>query len=165
VKKRRSGPNPLAEYRRLQREIRVIFDPFTARHCPTCTTPCCIKPARVTPIDVALAEGHGHTFPHLAGDVYAPAVAGAGERLREAVALPVVNDTPDPCDYLHQGRCSFPNDLRPFGCTTFICQPMYRHMDDDALRRLRRLVRQLEEAHTALLSALHSADHRTQTDE
>jgi hypothetical protein len=153
VKKRRSGPNPLAEYRRIQREIRAIFDPFTARHCPTCTTPCCIKPARVTPVDVALAEGHGHRFAHLGdADAYAPALVSAGERLSEAIALPVVNDSPAvPCDYLSAGRCSFPDDLRPFGCTTYICPPMYRHMEEDTLRSLRRLVRQLDDAHTALM--------------
>ena len=159
-KRRRAGPNPLSEYRRLQREIRQIFDPFTARHCPTCVTPCCVKPTRVTPIDVALAVGLGHTFPHLeGGDAYAPAVDYAGNRL---IALPMApsRDEPtplEPCEYLHQGRCTFPEDLRPFGCTTYLCSPMYAHLPDDTLRRLRRLIRQLGDAHTDLLRALRDA--------
>ena len=158
-KSRRAGPNPLSEYRRLQREIRVIFDPFTARHCATCVTPCCIKPTRVTPIDVALALNTGHTFPHLnGGDAYAPALDYATHRLKPAsIALPMAPaDEPplEPCEYLHQSRCTFPNDLRPFGCTAFICGPMYAHLPDETLRRLRRLLRQLEDTHTALLRVL-----------
>ena len=165
-KSRRAGPNPLSEYRRLQREIRLIFDPFTAKHCPTCATPCCIKPTRVTPVDVALAVGLGHEFPHLAGgDAYAPAVAYAGNRLSPApIALPMLptkqkgEEPPlQPCDYLDRGRCTFPDDLRPYGCTAYICSPMYAHLPDDTLRRLRRLIRQLEDAHTSLLRALRDA--------
>ena len=139
----------------MQREIRLVFDPFTAKHCPTCATPCCIKPTRVTPVDVALAVGLGHTFPHLEGaDPYAPSVSHAGSRL----ALPMLTDSDDPalepCEYLHQGRCTFPDDLRPFGCTAFLCGPMYAHLPDETIRRLRRLIRQLEDAHTSVLRGL-----------
>ncbi len=160
-KRRRAGPNPLSEYRRLQREIRLIFDPFTAKHCPTCATPCCIKPTRVTPVDVALAVGLGHTFPHLeGGDAYAPAVSYAGNRLTAPIALPMVSGedaTLEACEYLDKGRCTFPDDLRPYGCTAYICGPMYAHLPDETLRRLRRLIRQLDEAHTALLRGLRDA--------
>ena len=160
-KHRRAGPNPLSEYRRLQREIRLVFDPFTAKHCPTCLTPCCIKPTRVTPVDVALAVGLGHTFPHLNGeDAYAPAVSYAGSRLAAPIALPMLaGDTAplQPCDYLDKGRCTFPDDLRPYGCTAFLCGPMYAHLPDETVRRLRRLIRQLEDAHTSLLRALRDA--------
>ena len=160
--KTRRGGNPLSEYRRIQREIRVLFDPFTAKHCPTCATPCCVKPTRVTPVDVALALGTGHTFPHLAEpDPYAPALAHAAHRLRAApIPLPMApTDAPalEACEYLHRGRCTFPDDLRPFGCTTYLCGPMYRHLPDDTLRRLRRLVRQLDDAHVALRHALKDA--------
>jgi len=160
-KHRRAGPNPLSEYRRLQREIRLVFDPFTAKHCPTCLTPCCIKPTRVTPVDVALAVGLGHEFPHLnGGDAYAPAVSYAGSRLAAPIALPMLaGDTAplQPCDYLDKGRCTFPDDLRPYGCTAFLCGPMYAHLPDETVRRLRRLIRQLEDAHASLLRALRDA--------
>ena len=160
-KSRRAGPNPLSEYRRLQREIRQVFDPFTAKHCPTCLTPCCVKPTRVTPVDVALALGTGHTFPHLEDkDAYGPSVDYAGNRLApSALALPMLGaDTaPEPCEYLHEHRCTFPDDLRPYGCTAYLCGPMYAHLPEDTVRRLRRLIRQMEDAHTFLLRALRDA--------
>jgi hypothetical protein len=157
-KSRRAGPNPLREYRRLQREIRLVFDPFTAKHCPTCATPCCIKPTRVTPVDVALAVGLGHEFPHLHGtDPYAPAVSYAGVRLALPMLASDSEPALEPCEYLHQHRCTFPDDLRPFGCTAFLCGPMYAHLPDETLRRLRRLIRQLEDAHTAVLRGLRDS--------
>lgn len=168
-KSRRAGPNPLSEYRRLQREIRAIFDPFTARHCATCATPCCIRPTRVTPVDVALAVGLGHTFPHLNGsDPYAPAADYAGNRL----SLPMLPTETDnkidaavPCEYLHEYRCTFPDDLRPYGCTAYICGPMYAHLPGDTLRRLRRLIRQLDDAHVSLLRDLRDAGKRPAEEE
>lgn len=156
--KSRSGASPLREYRRLQREIRAVFDPFTAKHCPTCATPCCIKPTRVTPVDVALAVSLGHTFPHLNGsDPYAPSVSYAGARLSLPM-LPADSAGPvlEPCEYLHQ-RCTFPDDLRPYGCTAFLCGPMYAHLPEETVRRLRRLIRQLEDAHTSVLRALRGS--------
>lgn len=155
------GPSPLREYRRLQREIRALFDPFTARHCAHCAAPCCIKPTRVTPIDVALALNLGHTFPHLGGaDPYAPALEYSHARLdSRTIPLPMVSTADPPvqfCDYLHQGRCTFPDDLRPFGCTTYLCGPMYDNLPDETLRRLRRLLRQLDDAHTGVLRVLSS---------
>lgn len=159
--KRRRTINPLREYRRLQREVRELFDPFTAKHCAGCAAPCCIKPTRVTPVDVALALSAGHLFPHLGGqDPYAPALDYAGHRLAPAaVALPMAGeDAPlEYCEYLHNGRCTFPDDLRPYGCTMYICGPMYDNLPVETLRRLRRLLRQLEEAHTALLRQLRDA--------
>jgi hypothetical protein len=153
--KRCNRSGALAEYRRLQREIRAIFDPFTARHCPTCVTPCCIKPTRVTPVDVALATGLGHMFPHLGdADPYAIAIGDASFRLSpEAVPLAMHNDL-QPCEFLHRSRCTFPDDLRPFGCTAYICKPMYAHLPDETIRRLRRLIRQLELVHGSLLAAI-----------
>lgn len=164
MKKKRSRGNPLAEYRRIQREMRELFDPFTARHCPGCAAPCCVKPTRVTPVDVALAIHTGHSFPHLNGaDPYAPALSDAAHRLSSsAVALPMVNEEASEespvefCEFLVNGRCSFPDDLRPFGCATYLCQPMYTHLPDETLRRLRRLSRQLEDAHTALIRAMRT---------
>ncbi len=158
--KRRRGVPPLREYRRLQREIRDLYDPFTARHCPGCAAPCCVKPTRVTPVDVALALGTGHAFPHLgAQDPYGPALEYAGHRLAPAATpLPMAPaEAVAYCDYLHRGRCTFPDDLRPFGCTMYVCGPMYANLPDETLRRLRRLLRQLEDAHTDLLRALRDA--------
>ncbi|MGO8671808.1 MAG: hypothetical protein ACLQVD_10635 [Capsulimonadaceae bacterium] len=151
--KRRGRGSALAEYRRLQREIRSIFDPFTARHCPTCTTPCCIKPTRVTPVDVAVAVGLGHEFPHLNGaDPYAISAGDAAYRLSPAAVPLSMHADLQPCEFLNRGRCSFPDDLRPFGCTAYLCKPMYAHLPDETIRRLRRLIRQLETVHGSLLA-------------
>jgi hypothetical protein len=157
--KRRRAGNPLAEYRRLQRQLRELYDPFTAKHCATCATPCCVKPTRVTPFDVALAEATGHAFPHLAGDPYTTAVADASHRLG-SIPLPMASDDEavlEYCEFLHKGRCTFPDDLRPYGCTVFVCKPMYEHMAEDTVRKVRRLVRQLDEVHVALVSSLADA--------
>jgi len=121
-----------------------------------------VKPTRVTPVDVALAEGIGHTFPHLNGrDPYDPALSNATHRLGPAaVALPMADAGGSPveyCEFLHLGRCTFPNDLRPYGCTTYLCGPMYEHLPDETIRRMRRLVRQLDDAHAALLRVLRDS--------
>lgn len=159
MKKRRHG-NPLSEYRRIQREMRALFDPFTAKHCPGCAAPCCVKPTRVTPVDVALAVNTGHRFPHLAGDPFAQALSDAASRLSaDAIPLPVAGEPAvvEFCEFLINGRCSFPDDLRPFGCATYLCQPMYANLPNETLRRLRRLSRQLEDAHTALLGMIKAS--------
>ena len=141
--------------------MRAVFDPFTAKHCPGCAAPCCVKPTKVTPVDVALAVNTGHTFPHLAGeDPFARSLTNAAERLSAgAVALPMA-ETEAPveyCEFLHKGRCTFPDDLRPFGCTMYLCPPMYANLPEETLRRLRRLSRQLEDAHAVLLRTLRAA--------
>ena len=157
-RKGREWRNPLADYRRIQGEMRRLFDPFTEPHCPTCATPCCVKPTRVTPFDVALAIGAGHRFHHLAStEAFAPALADAAVRLSaSSVPLPMAadGDSAPMCEYLVGGRCSFPDDLRPYGCATFLCKPMYAHMPEETLRKLKRLSRQLADAHAALLRAI-----------
>jgi hypothetical protein len=151
--------NPLREYRRLQREIREIFDPFTAKYCPSCKTPCCIKPTKVTPVDVAMAEGIGHTFDRLAiADPYAVAFDDAEHRLASTpLDLPVMGGDDGrliPCEFLDKGRCAFPDDLRPFGCAAYLCAVMYENLPEEAIKRLRRLIRQLETARVGVLKAI-----------
>ena len=158
--KKRSAVNPLREYRRIQREIRAIFDPFTAKNCPTCATPCCIKPTRLTPLDVSLAEGIGHKFAHLMSlDPYVVAVEHAEQRLgSSAVTLLMADEQAEtPCEFLSDYRCTFPDDLRPFGCTTYICNPMHERMAEPELRKLKRLVRQISDTHVILLRAIRQS--------
>ena len=157
MKKIRAKGNVLAEYRRLMREIRTVYDPFTARHCASCETPCCMRPSRLTPLDVSLAIGCGHSFAHVGEDAaHRIAVEHSAQRLEPGrLTLTMVEDDPEnPCEMLAQGRCSFPDDLRPFGCTTYICEPMYRHMPDADLRKLKRLVRLLTDVHERLVQAI-----------
>ena len=63
-----------------------------------------------------------------------------------------------PCEYLGASGCTFPIDLRPFGCTTYICKYMYARLDRPALTRIKRLVRELDDKHTILLRKISKED-------
>ena len=82
-------------------------------------------------------------------------VAEVAGRMAHALydAPPSAEAEPDalPCEYLGATGCTFPTDLRPFGCTTYICKYMYARMDRPSLTRLKRLVRELEDKHTILM--------------
>jgi len=135
--------NPLASYQRTQRLLRKEFDAFTRTHCPQCPTPCCRKPARIELVDIQLAEISGWKDKQkrvVKADV--PVEAGEAETESEAG---------EPCDYLGDAGCSFPSDLRPFGCATFVCKYMYADLDRTALNRIRRLIGVMEEQYAALV--------------
>lgn len=138
-------PNPLESYRWTQRELRRHFDAFTKENCPTCPTPCCRRPARILPTDIRLAESVGWRA-QLPTPEIEPDIMQANE-------VPASDDeTPEtlPCEYLGAQGCTFPTDLRPFGCTTYVCQYMYARLDKQELARIRRLIRELEEKHRVL---------------
>src|SRR5579871_1269205 len=155
--------NPLESYRRTQRDLRRHFETFTRENCPTCPTPCCRQPARILPTDILLAESigwKGRIIPltpvagpseaqqsadmvaemagRVAGTLYAPPETAEAE----SDALP--------CEYLGEYGCTFPADLRPFGCTAYICRYMFEKLDRPTLTRIKRLVRELEEKHRIL---------------
>jgi len=131
--------NPLKEYRRTQRAIRDLFRAFTESHCAECPEPCCRKPARVDDFDVLLAESLGCRLPH--GDPAADRAGAASELLQ----IGTTRSLPDePCDFLKPHGCSFPNDLRPLGCTTYVCKFMERDMSTRELQEIKRLGRKLE---------------------
>jgi hypothetical protein len=146
-------PHPLQNYRRAQLEVRREFDAFTRVHCPTCPSPCCVRPARITPTDILLAEAHGWKAKvrSAAGlDAVESAAAGQSDALQTNV-----EDLPrEPCEHLGEKGCSFPPDLRPFGCTTYICPIMYERMDRKSLGRMKRKVKELTHAHEILMKAL-----------
>jgi Fe-S-cluster containining protein len=149
--------NPLEAYRRTQRELREQFEAFTNKHCPTCATPCCRQPARIEATDIRLAERTGWRtqIPLSAVEPESCAPAEEGRKARrgrgdEADAKPLA----PPCQFLAERGCTFPADLRPFGCTAFICRPMYTHLDRATLTRIKRLVKELEERHALLLRTL-----------
>lgn len=157
--------NALTSYRRTQREIRHHFDEFTRANCPTCPTPCCRQPARILPTDILLAEAAGWRPPRtLAAEDSADRAADAAVRCMDAlVAADGVEAGPSndsgedealPCEFLTGSGCSFPSDLRPFGCTTYICRYMYERLDRRELGRIKRLVRELEEWHRELLQSV-----------
>ncbi|HZO89974.1 MAG TPA: hypothetical protein VFB38_16710 [Chthonomonadaceae bacterium] len=159
--------NPLEAYRRTQRELRRHFEAFTRENCPTCPTPCCVRPARILPTDILLAEATGWKAliaapPGAAEPDSAPdIVAEVAGRMAEALGKPpesaeadTVHACGQPCEFLGEHGCTFPPDLRPFGCTAYICRYMYAKLDRQSLSRIKRLVRELEEKHNDLLRTI-----------
>jgi hypothetical protein len=170
--------NPLESYRRTQRQLRLRFDEFTRTHCPGCPTPCCLKPARIAPADILLAEATGWRPSArvsgliaaasdepasgepgaVAGDPVAPDVASlVAGRIADALASPpesAEDACGEPCEFLAQDGCTFPADLRPFGCTTYICRYMHASMDRRTLAVIKRLVRELEQKRQMLRTSL-----------
>ncbi len=149
--------NPLESYRRTQRELREHFADFTRRNCPVCPTPCCRKPARIEPSDIRLAESIGWRPKQIIPLQTDTMTNGTLATLPETVSLP--------CEYLADHGCTFPTDLRPYGCTAFICKYMYQQLDKRALARLKRLVRELGDKHTILLRTLPQTTEAPQSDE
>lgn len=149
--------NPLAGYRRTQRELRRHFDQFTRSNCPSCPTPCCRKPAQVGPVDILLAEAAGWKARVNCGSAGERDVVGqAASELYDALTSAEIEGAGEPCDFLAEDGCTFPDDLRPFGCTTFICRYMIERMDRVELQRVRGLVRELREKRQALMRSLSS---------
>jgi hypothetical protein len=146
--------NPLEEYRRIQRQIRKDFDAFTSVYCPVCPTPCCVRPARIAPTDILLAEAVGwkaQVAAHEQRDLVQEAAGQAALALGgtfEGVENP-------PCEHLGERGCTFPKDLRPFGCTAYICPIMHRELDKKTLNRMKRLVKELTLAHERLMVYVH----------
>jgi hypothetical protein len=173
--------NPLETYRRTQRELRHQFETFTRANCPSCPTPCCRRPARILPTDILLAETTGWRARVVTTDKIveipthtsesAPLVETAQDIVSELAGRTVeaLYDPPEsgeaeangsPCEFLGKQGCTFPRDLRPFGCTTFICRYMYARLDRKTLSRIKRLVRELEERHLLLMRTLSSVPRK-----
>jgi len=154
--------NPLLSYRRTQRELRRHFDAFTRENCPSCPTPCCRRPARILPTDILLAEATGwkNTVREASGGGPDDMVSRMAGRMADALHDPPATAEAEPealvCEYLGDKGCTFPPDLRPFGCTTYICRYMYERLDRPSLGKLKRLVRELEGHHQNLLRTLHN---------
>ena len=137
--------NPLKDYRDTHRQIRALFADFTSSHCPDCANPCCRRPARIDDYDVLLAEALG-CLPDQAVHWM-----GSAETL-ELVLRGDVGD--EPCEFLGEDGCSFPSDLRPLGCTTYVCKFMERDLSNRELREIKSLARKLERLRDALLRAV-----------
>ena len=142
-------PGPLERYRRLQRQLRRQFQPFTHAVCPGCPTPCCRKPAAVTPFDVALAEELGYQLP--AGS---EAAAGAVAVSLGLIPVPTLTTEGEPCGFLGRRGCRFPADLMPCGCVTFLCPYMDHWFSEAQMADLRAQTAELKEAYGALRAAL-----------
>jgi hypothetical protein len=157
--------NPLESYRRTQRELRREFDAFTRQNCATCPTPCCVRPARILPTDILIAEAtgwKGNIIPLELRHTDSPdMVAEVASRNAETLTVdPDETAPPTPCEFLGATGCTFPTDLRPFGCTAYICRYMYEQLDRATLTRIKRLSRELEQKHTVLLRSVRQVAWR-----
>ena len=85
------------------------------------------------------------------------APAAATGVLLDAVHQGEVPPSGEPCDFLGPHGCSFPSDLRPFGCAALICEPMRRTVGAEELARVESAVEELERAHEALRRALEES--------
>lgn len=141
--------NPIERYRRAQRRLRRLFTPFTAVHCATCATPCCTKPSWVRPVDLILIEELGYGRPATLG----PHSAG---KLLDTMSGAEHGDAGEPCDFLGAQGCTFPADLRPFGCAAAICTPMRQLLPAAELARVERAVAELTATYTDLMTLLHA---------
>lgn len=144
-----TSESPLNRYRRLQRRLRRRFAPFTRAVCPSCPTPCCRRPAAVTPLDVALAEELGCSLP--AG------VEAAGEAVEVHLGLipvPVLSSGGEPCAFLGVRGCRFPPDLMPIGCVSFLCPYMESWFAPEQMAWLHAATAELKQVYARLRAAL-----------
>ena len=142
--------NLIDKYRATHRRIRRLLDPYTARLCPECAEPCCRKPTKVRELDVLLANACGCSLPSANGSVSEMVQAGLDVMMgcrEEAAEL-------EPCDYLGENGCIFPDDLRPFECTRWICSFLKREITPAHMRELRDLLHKLGVLHRALEDAV-----------
>lgn len=158
--------NPLESYRRTQRELRRHFQAFTQENCPTCPTPCCRRPARILPTDILLAESTGwkgriiSLEPSASPDMVAEVASCMANALHDAPETAEAEPDAPPCEYLGERGCTFPTDLRPFGCTAYVCEYMHQRLDRQSLARIKRLVRELEQKHAILLRTVKNVGWR-----
>lgn len=141
--------NPIESYRKTQRELRKEFEAFTRANCSACPTPCCVKPARLEPVDIRIAEmGGWRSKLPLSPDAEAPT---GSEDL----------ETPTPCEFLTDQGCSFPADLRPYGCAAFICKYMHAELNRATLNRIKRLIKQMDDQHREVLKRIKLEQKQT----
>jgi hypothetical protein len=141
--------SPLDRYRRLQQRLRNGFAPFTREVCPRCPTPCCRRPAAVTPFDVVLVEELGYQLP--AG----PEAAGDALDARLGlIPIPTLASGGEPCAFLGEQGCRFPPDLMPVGCVAFLCPYMEAWYTPEQIEAFRDGIAALKRAYRALQTAV-----------
>jgi hypothetical protein len=108
-----------------------------------------MKPVRVDAVDLGLAEAHGCRLPP-----HSDPEEDRNETAKEYLggAAPIYFQESVPCDFLTESGCAFPRDLRPYGCTRFICDPMKRLMEPARLREVKRLLKRLDTLHDQIVA-------------
>jgi hypothetical protein len=104
----------------------------------------------VTPFDLILVEELGYVLPRGSSGVEEWLLAARPPDGEIGAPPPEA----EPCDYLTPSGCSFPADLRPFGCAVDICVQMRRHQPPPWLAEAERRAERLRRAHHELLTEL-----------
>ncbi len=139
--------NLIDKYRATHKRIRQCLNPYTTRFCPECPEPCCRKPTKVRDFDVILARAAGY-------DIEPKATAREFvDACIEALKGRATDDALEPCDYLGEHGCVFPDDLRPFECTKWMCSLLKDEISPGDMRELRRLLSRLSDLHRLILDA------------
>lgn len=139
--------NLIDKYRATHKRIRQRLNPYTDRICPACPKPCCRKPTKVRDLDVMLARAAGYDIvPGSTAREFVDACIEALEGRATEGAL-------EPCDYLGERGCVFPDDLRPFECTKWMCEFLKREVSPGDMRDLRGLLSRLSDLHRMIVDA------------
>ncbi|HEY3297279.1 MAG TPA: hypothetical protein VGK34_01385 [Armatimonadota bacterium] len=143
-------PNLIEKYRTANRKLRKLLSPHTAAVCPVCPKCCCTKPTLVSEFDVLIANSCGYDL---------PSVNQAAEELVNA-GMDVLRgeyeerEVGEPCDYLGENGCKFPDDLRPYECTRYICPHLKKVMSPGQMREMRDALHRFGTIHRELLDAI-----------
>lgn len=140
----------LEKYRAAHKRLRRYLNPYTAKLCPTCPDPCCRKPTRVAEYDVMLANACGCDLPSVNHEVSNLVRAG----ILCLQGNPEAEGYLEPCDYLGDSGCLFPEDLRPFECARWICKYLKKEMSPGEMREVRAILHRLGVVHRELLETI-----------
>lgn len=143
-------PNLIDKYRAVHRKLRRSLAPHTAAVCPVCPRCCCTKPTLVSEFDVLLANGCGYNFPS-ANSAAEDLVKAGMEILRGEYEE---HQDGEPCDFLGETGCVFPDDLRPYECARYICPHLKKVITPGQMREIRDLLHKLGVLHRELLDAI-----------
>jgi hypothetical protein len=148
--------NIVDKYRSTHRKLRRYLQPYTDRLCPVCPAPCCRKPTKVAEFDVLLANACGCSLPS--------ANEAALELIDKGFAILAGTDTGEtsmePCDYLGEKGCMFPEDLRPFECARYMCPFLKEEIKPGEMREIRDLLHKLGVIHRELRDATNPRPKR-----
>ena len=143
-------PTIIDKYRATHKRLRKYLDTYTKKLCPTCPDPCCRKPTKVSEFDVLVANACGCSLPsanHSAAELVETGLLS----LR---GNPKADGYLEPCDYLGDGGCVFPDDLRPYECTRWVCPFLKKEVSPSDMREIRALLHKLMVIHRDLLEAI-----------
>jgi len=143
-------PNLIDKYRLAHKKLRKVIGSYTTELCPVCPKCCCRKPTLVSEFDVLLANACGYNFPS-ANDAAADLVKAGIEVLRGEYEELLDGE---PCDFLGEEGCVFPDDLRPYECARYICPHLKRAISPSDMREVRALLHKLGVLHRELLDAI-----------